>query len=256
MIRQTFSFLPGIGARFERHIWREGVVSWRDFLETESIRGISRERKCKLDGLVSVAISALCSSDSGYFVSRLHHSEHWRLFDEFRDGSVCLDIETTGTFPGDNAVTIVGLYDRHGMKTFVQGVNLDNRALTDMLSQYKLIITFSGRSFDIPFLKKCMPGFSVCIPHFDLCPAGHMLGLRGGLKKVEASLGITRDDDITGMNGYDAVILWNRYRQGDDRALDLLIRYNEADTRNLFTLAEMIYERLCSKYDVFLKMCT
>jgi len=249
MIRRTFSFLPGIGARFERHIWREGAVTWNDFLDKKYIRGISPDRKSVFDASVSDAISALNNSDSSYFASRLHHAEHWRLFNEFSKDSVCLDIETTGTFPGDNAVTLVGLYDRHGMKTFIQGMNLDQGILTEVLSQYKLLITFSGRSFDIPFLKKCMPGFSINIPHFDLCPAGHRLGLKGGLKKVESYLGINRGEEITGMSGYDAVILWNRHMHGDKRALDLLIRYNEADTKNLFTLAEIFYKRLCSKYD-------
>ena len=249
MIRRTFSFLPGIGAKFERHIWREGAVTWNDFLRMKYIRGISPVRKYMFDTCVSGAISALNNSDSGYFESRLHHTEHWRLFNEFRKDSVCLDIETTGTFPGDNAVTIVGLYDFHGMKTFIQGINLDQRILTEVLSQYKLLITFAGHSFDVPFLKKCFPGFSINLPHFDLCPAGHRLGLKGGLKKVEAYLGIGRDDDVTGMSGYDAVILWNRYIRGDSRALDLLVRYNEADTKNLFNLAEIFYERLYSKHD-------
>ncbi len=134
------------------------------------------------------------------------------------------------------------------MKTFIQGVNLDQRILTDVLAQYKFLITFSGRSFDVPFLKKCMPGFNINIPHFDLCPAGHRLGIWGGLKKAETYLGIGRDDDITGLSGYDAVILWNRYTHGDNRALDTLIRYNEADTKNLLTLAEIFYEKLCGKY--------
>ena len=249
MIRRTLSFLPGIGARFERHIWREGAVTWDDFLAKKHIRGISPDRKSMFDTGVSCAISALENSDSGYFVSRLHHAEHWRLFNEFRNNSVCLDIETTGTFPGYNAVTIVGLYDCYGMKTFIQGKNLDQGILTEVLSQYKLLITFAGHSFDVPFLKKCFPGFSINLPHFDLCPAGHRLGLKGGLKKVEAYLGIGRGEDITGMSGYDAVILWNRYIHGDNRALDLLVRYNEADTKNLLTLAEIFYERLYSKYD-------
>ena len=249
MIRRTFCFLPGIGARFERHIWREGAFTWDDFLSMKHIRGISRDRKAMYDTHLADAISALNNSDSVYFLSRLDHTEHWRMFNEFRKDSVCLDIETTGTSPGENAVTIVGLYDCHGMKTFIQGTNFDHKILTEVLSQYKLLITFAGNSFDVPFLKKCFPGFSINLPHFDLCPAGHRLGLKGGLKKVEAYLGIGRDEDLTGMSGYDAVILWNRYIRGDNGALDLLVRYNEADTKNLYNLAEIIYERLCIKYD-------
>ena len=129
------------------------------------------------------ALAALNSADSGYFGSRLSHAEHWRLFDEFHKDAVCLDIETTGTFPGENAVTVVGLYDIHGMKTFISGINLDKWMLIETLSQYKLLITFAGRNFDIPFLEKSMPGFKIKIPHYDLCIAGHRLGIKGGLKR-------------------------------------------------------------------------
>lgn len=252
MIRRTFSILPGIGARFERHIWKEGALTWDDFLKIKHIRGISQDRKSMFDNYVLGAITALNNSDSSYFESRLNQTEHWRLFNEFRNDSVCLDIETTGTFPGHDAVTIVGLYDRYGMKTFIQGINLDYRVIEDILSQYKLLITFAGRSFDVPFLRKCFPGLSINLPHFDLCPAGHKLGIKGGLKKVEARLGIGRAEDITGMSGYDAVILWYRYINGDKGALDLLVKYNEADTRNLFTLAEIIFNNLCRKYDRYI----
>ena len=154
MIRHTFSFLPGIGARLERHIWREGAFTWHDFLVKKHIRGISQDRKNILDTHVTDALAALNSADSGYFGSRLSHAEHWRLFDEFHKDAVCLDIETTGTFPGENAVTVVGLYDIHGMKTFISGINLDKWMLIETLSQYKLLITFAGRNFDIPFLEK------------------------------------------------------------------------------------------------------
>ena len=54
------------------------------------------------------------------------------------------------------------------------------------------------------------------------------------------------------MSGYDAVLLWKRY-EGDNRSLDLLIKYNEADTRNLYVLAETFYKMLCNKYDTLLK---
>ncbi len=253
MIRHTFSFMLGIGPRLERHIWREGAVTWDDFLVKEHIRGFSDDRKKILDIHVTEALSALRNTDSGYFVSRLQHSEHWRLFAEFHKNAVCLDIETTGTYPGGNAVTVVGLYDCHGMTTFIQGINLDKCMLIETLSRYKLLITFAGRNFDIPFLEKSIPGFKLKIPHYDLCIAGHRLGIKGGLKKVEAYLGLRRDAEITGMSGYDAVLLWNRYKRGDKRSLDLLIKYNEADTRNLYVLAETFYKMLCNKYDILLK---
>lgn len=46
------------------------------------------------------------------------------------------------------------------------------------------------------------------------------------------------------MNGWEAVRLWHAYRQGDEQALDLFVRYNEADVCNLEPLAELLVERL------------
>jgi uncharacterized protein YprB with RNaseH-like and TPR domain len=49
---------------------------------------------------------------------------------------------------------------------------------------------------------------------------------------------------VQGMNGYDAVILWEYARQGDSEALELLKIYNKEDTVNLLKIAETIYQRL------------
>ncbi len=46
------------------------------------------------------------------------------------------------------------------------------------------------------------------------------------------------------MDGYDAVKLWYTYRSGDVSALDLLLRYNKADTVNLKPLMEMASEKM------------
>jgi hypothetical protein len=46
------------------------------------------------------------------------------------------------------------------------------------------------------------------------------LGYRGGLKYIEKKFGISRDQEIDGMDGYDAVRLWQAYQWGDEAALD------------------------------------
>jgi uncharacterized protein YprB with RNaseH-like and TPR domain len=82
------------------------------------------------------------------------------------------------------------------------------------------------------------------IPHFDLCFGARRIGLRGGLKKIEPYFGIQRHDDVKGMDGYDAVLLWQEVERGCCRALNLLMRYNREDTVNLFGIADTIYGRL------------
>jgi uncharacterized protein YprB with RNaseH-like and TPR domain len=86
------------------------------------------------------------------------------------------------------------------------------------------------------------------MPNYDLCFASHRLGIKGGFKKLENYFGISRDEGIKGMDGYDAVKLWRRYKQGDSRALELLVKYNEADTKNLFNIAATIYGMSFKKF--------
>jgi hypothetical protein len=63
--------------------------------------------------------------------------------------------------------------------------------------------------------------------------------LKGGFKAVEQKLGIARES--LGITGWDAVLLWNRYkRYGDLNSLKTLLKYNEEDVVNLKTLREKL----------------
>lgn len=248
MIKHTFIFLPGVGRRLERHLWREGIFLWEDFLTKAHIPGISSQRKGVLDRELTRALSALEKGDIDYFAGRLHHTEYWRLFDAFRPDTLCLDIETTGGPAGEGEVTLVGMYGRDQMHILIQGRNLDAAVLKDTLSRFKLMITYYGRVFDIPFLHHSIPGLQIRIPNYDLCFASHRLGIKGGLKKLEAHFGIRRSGGIEKMDGHDAVLLWKRYLEGDEKALELLVEYNEADTRNLYLLAGILYGMLCKEH--------
>jgi len=78
----------------------------------------------------------------------------------------------------------------------------------------------------------------------DLCPTLRRLGLRGGLKRIEQTLGLIRDPDLEGLDGWAAVRLWQAYCAGDTAALETLLRYNREDIVNLKPLAELAYQRL------------
>ena len=82
-------------------------------------------------------------------------------------------------------------------------------------------------------------------------PAGHVdlrfllkrLGYRGGLKKIEPHFGILRPPEVAGMDGYEAVLLWQRHRRGDRTALELLLTYNREDVLNLEILMDQAYQQ-------------
>ncbi|MDD5434198.1 MAG: ribonuclease H-like domain-containing protein, partial [Nitrospira sp.] len=134
------------------------------------------------------------------------------------------------------------------MNSLIKDINLTPQTLKDILSPYKLIITYYGRVFDVPFLNKSISGLNISMPNYDLCFASHKLGIKGGFKKLETHFGINRDEGIKGMDGYDAVKLWRRYRRGDTGALELLVKYNEADTKNLYAIAKTLYEMSIKRY--------
>ena len=75
------------------------------------------------------------------------------------------------------------------------------------------------------------------------------LGYKGGLKKCEKSLGIKRDKKIIDIDGYMAVLLWDRYLKGDFRALNVLKRYCIEDTTNLITLMHKSYNLALNSLD-------
>jgi uncharacterized protein YprB with RNaseH-like and TPR domain len=80
--------------------------------------------------------------------------------------------------------------------------------------------------------------------HIDLRFLLKNLGLTGGLKRIEKEVGLVREDEIDGLNGYEAVMLWKDYQWGDKAALEKLIRYNTADIVNLEPLMEMAFTQM------------
>jgi len=245
MITNTFSILNGIGPGTEKKLWKEGILTWLDFKSSSSIGFISGRRKSLYDHVLTEAAERLEARDSAFFARRMKSSDQWRLFREFGDEAVCLDIETNGLPAAEGGVpTVVGLYGADGFTALVKGEGLSTEALTDRLSRYKYLITFYGSVFDIPFLRSTLPGFDVKLPHLDLCFTSRALGYKGGLKKLEATLGIGRAEETIGLDGYTAVLLWRKAEKGDRRALDLLIKYNMEDTVNLMSIAGILYPRL------------
>ena len=232
MLTQTFLHLAGIGKSSEAKLQASGLRCWEDALAAEQIPLKGTSRAIFLAGLQE-SKRRLAAGDALWFSERLPSSEQWRLYPHFHAEAAYVDIETTGLSWPSGQITCIALYDRQQIKMYVQGHNLEDFASD--IENYKLLITWNGRAFDAPWLRRSF-GLKLKMAHLDLLPVFRALGIRGGLKKVEKELGLDRQA-LDGVNGYMAILLWNEYCQtGQASALETLLAYNAEDVLSLDTL--------------------
>jgi uncharacterized protein len=245
MLRSTFLHIPGIGKTTERRLWTKGIRDWESVHKPST----SRDFGARINGLLARYIpeseQALTNKDFAFFNRLLKSGEAWRFYPELRNECVFLDIETTGLSPYFDDVTVVGLFDGKDYKVFVKGENLEQ--FLGELSRFSMVVTFNGSLFDLKFIQNHFPKVVLPPVHIDLRFTTKRLGLSGGLKVVEQTLGLRRPKDIQRLSGYDATILWARYLRGDESALELLIKYNMQDVISLKPILETAYHRLTQR---------
>lgn len=246
MLKRSFVLLPGVGEKTERKLWQTGVDSWSRFLDAseDHLPGRVRRRYDEHARQLELAHDHLEAERTSPFGRWLPSGETWRLLDELSETAMFLDIETTGLSYPDGRTTVVGFHiPREGTRLLVRGQDLTADAIQDAFDRASCVVTFNGKKFDVPFLEREF-GIRCTVPHVDLMYAFRKLGIGGGLKSIETQLGLARDDEIDGMDGYMAVKLWRRWERGDHDALDTLLSYNEADVVNMVPLADEAYQRL------------
>jgi len=236
MLKNTFHHIPGIGAKTETGLWKNGISSWKD-IKGNNASGISAKRLSTLEKHVKISLEHLGNCRFKYFEEQLPPNLIWRIFPEVRSQTAYLDIETTGLEDWDE-ITTIAFYDGKEIKTFVKGKNLEY--FPEAISAYGTVVTYNGKCFDIPFIESYF-NIKMDQVHIDLRYILKSLGYGGGLKACEKKLGIDRDN-LDGVDGFFAIQLWQEYRRnGNEKALETLLAYNIEDVVNLETLMVMAY---------------
>ena len=229
VLTNTFCHISNIGLKKEIDLWRQGIFTWNDY----------RKHYPKADCL-DESEKHLTNKNPVFFANALDSDQYWRLVPEFRDSVAYIDIETTGLSKDYNEITTIALYNGKEVRTYVNGQNL-NKFKTD-IQQYKMIVTYNGKTFDVPFIEKYF-GMRLEHVHIDLRYLLKNLGLTGGLKMIEYKLGIDRGD-LRSVDGFFAVTLWREYQRNKNaNALETLLAYNCVDVVNLEFLLLHVFNK-------------
>ncbi len=250
-LKSTFIFLPNVKWKTEEKWWRRGITSWKSLQSNLFLLlGLDRSKRERLIAIIRNAEAASENFNSKFFQSMLPPSEYWRLYKQFRSNTVFLDIESTGLSVYYDKITAVGAYANGEMKFFLRGVNLNE--LPEFLRKFSIIVTFNGKLFDIPFIKKEFPEIKVPPIHIDLRFALRSIGVKGKLKDVEKRLRLERPEEIKDISGRSSILLWNDFLDGNDRTLGDYLLYNSYDCINLQKLMDFLYNQ--KVLEIFAKM--
>ncbi len=266
MIEQTFLHIPGVGHTTEQRLWRNGYNSWdhlweslnsgwsasdvlRDrFVQARLFDNIGpREKHARtfawLDCLDESRL-AWKKRNYRFFTDLLRPSDQWRLLASVWSEALFLDIETTGLSSELHYATVIGALYQGKFHQWVWPQPLDE--LRELLQSARILVTFNGRRFDVPFLQTHVPDLSFPEAHIDLLYIANAAALKGGQKVVEELLGLKRDEGIRDLSGREAVLAWCSGLYGDQKAYRQLLKYNRADVEMMPQLATRLCDKLAS----------
>lgn len=245
MIKNSFICIPGIGIKTEEYLWNQGIMNWDIFKKKTQIKGLSKSKQILIKNYLKKIENEDSRNRALYYAENLPTKEIWRVYNDFIDKTIFLDIETTGLSLYYHKITVIGTYNGKEVKIFIKDNNLEE--IIDYLKSYEIIITFNGKLFDIPFIQKKFPEINIPPIHIDLRYLLRNLGYKGPLKKIEKKLNIPRPDNLQEISGREAISFWNKFLRGDNKSLETLILYNIYDVLNLKYLMDLCYIKKLSK---------
>jgi uncharacterized protein YprB with RNaseH-like and TPR domain/predicted nuclease with RNAse H fold/dephospho-CoA kinase len=245
LLTATFCHLRGISADRERALWKSGVTSWDEFEKRHEPQLSLFSGGARRDSLLKeleLSRRALEQRQLEYFAEKLPRREHYRLAYAFPEDTIFLDIETTGLSRHYDYITLVGI--SRGSSYLVHLKGCDPAPIIDAINLAKVIVTFNGSLFDLPFLSKELNELRIPKVHVDLRFLARRIGLKGGQKEIEEKLSLKRPREIADLRGESAPVLWHRFRRGDEEALKTLILYNHADIHGMKGIFDHVGSRL------------
>lgn len=238
MLQHTFQHIQGVGEKTEKRLWQEGITNWLTFLNTPHHSSLPQWQRDAVCFELERSLLALERRDARYFTERLAAQHQWRLYPEFGQRIAYLDIETTGPLSDTSRITVIGVYDGEQPRVYVQGQDL--LRFVEDVDPFTLLVTYNGNLFDLPFIRREL-GIPLAQAHIDLRYPLTALGYKGGLKKIERTLGFEREGPLSLLDGWCAVLLWHYHEQGVAGALETLLRYNLEDVVHLPALLAVVY---------------
>lgn len=230
MLRSTFQHIKGVSHQKELELWKKGILNWDSYIDRKNDQ-FSFFNTLEVPNLIKPSLIAYAKGDADFFARNLHPSEYYRIALEYPREVMFIDIETTGLSLYYDIITIVGWSIGNKFGVYINGH--DSTRFKKDLEQAKVIVTFNGTLFDLKFIAKHFKDFTPPKAHIDLRFFAKRCGLTGGQKAIEEILGFKRKDNIEGMLGEAAPILWHKYRRGDIEAMHRLIEYNHADVEGM-----------------------
>lgn len=169
---------------------------------------------------------------------------------------VFLDIETTGLSPASSSLYLIGVVyhqqmEWHIRQWFAESLSAEQEVIQDFLQfvrDYKVIVSYNGEGFDIPYLKTCAKQYALSdtldsITSLDLYkkvrPLRKLLPLDNlKLTSVESFLGIERSDEES---GGDMIPVYRQFLETQDEKLyQTLLFHNEEDLKALPQLMPLL----------------
>ena len=241
VLQQHIRHLPHIGPQREKALRLEGCACWTDILNApRPLAGLDVFAWDEACAAAEQSLRALQADDVMFFTKRLQPLEQWRVLAHWYGQASYFDIETSG-LDADSIVTLVCCFHGAQPLRFLAGENLDD--FLELLESVKLLVSFNGASFDVPRVLDRFHVPELPCAHVDLRWLCHHAGWRGGLKKIEKTLGLRRPADLDGLGGAEAVLLWQAWSErGDEQAKRTLERYCSADT----VMLKLLAGRLCA----------
>ncbi len=233
MLENSFVHLPGIGAGTEERLWSLGLHTWEDL--AANIKDVFGTQKAtKIVAALDASQAAFDTAEFEYFQNLFKGSDIWRLLPAFLKKGMAhqiayLDIETTGLgFPPESKSTTIAVL--FGGELFIEHEEKRKAQLLQKIeSEAKMLVTFNGGPFDLPFLRREFQ-LSLRQTHLDLRFWFAKLNHKGGLKSIQTRFYEVPQRASMDIDGFDAVKLWRLHQRGVPRALETLMTYNAEDT--------------------------